>query len=141
MSILVVHRLLLTAGFEELNAVSWEFNKNNTPNEPNSSNRLYCCIKGVRPHLKPKAFNCAGLEYFGACDKALDEIELFGDRPIRRSTLERWASSYRELAKIAQTMGIPESAVPQLQDLSVNNVKRCRDHLRGMIASFQSSGL
>lgn len=139
---MVVGRLLSTAGFVELNAISWEFNeKESNLSSRGGSNELDCCVRGVRPGLKSKLLNRAGFEYIASCDRALDEIELFEDKPVKRSTLERWACCYQQLENVARIMGIPEAAIPKIKELSVSNVQACRDHLRGMIASFQSSGL
>ena len=50
--------------------------------------------------------------------------------------------SMEELAAVAEAMGIPSSAVPSLPaDAEEEAVRRARDLLRGMIASFVSSGL
>ncbi|GMH33350.1 hypothetical protein BSKO_01184 [Bryopsis sp. KO-2023] len=75
------------------------------------------------------------------CNEVLNEIEMHKGREVRMETLERWERCYAALADEAVTMGIPRSVIPVVGDLSVETLTSCRNHLRGMIASFSSSGL
>jgi CRP/FNR family transcriptional regulator len=58
------------------------------------------------------------------------------------AALERWRIAYDQMARDAQAMGIPASAVPPLPaEADAEAVRQARDLLRGIIASFVSSGL
>jgi hypothetical protein len=68
----------------------------------------------------------------------LEEPEL----QVSEAALERWRYAYRMLVADARDLGIPASAVPLLpEEAGPEQIRRARDHLQKMVASFLSSGL
>ena len=58
------------------------------------------------------------------------------------TTLERWEAAYHQMARDARELGIPASAIPQLPaSPGKEELRRARDRLSGIMASFLSAGL
>ena len=74
--------------------------------------------------------------------EALKELDSPERRPISCGRLKRTMQAYTSLCQWAITVGIPSSAVlhPTESD-TIESLRVKRDHMKGMIASFLSSGL
>jgi hypothetical protein len=69
-------------------------------------------------------------------------VEMDAGQGVAGAALERWRMAYNQMARDAEAMGIPASAVPSMPvDADEETVRQARDLLRGIIASFVSSGL
>lgn len=58
------------------------------------------------------------------------------------TSLRRWSNAYLMMAREAMEMGIPASAIPPIPGSPTRQeLLDARDHLNGMIASFQSANI
>ena len=75
-------------------------------------------------------------------NEALDHLDvvradgIVGPNPLLESSPAAFLSAYQSLAKEAEGLGIPASAIPAVDRLSYDSLRHARDRLRGMIESF-----
>ncbi|CAD7700590.1 unnamed protein product [Ostreobium quekettii] len=114
----------------------------------------FCAVLGVCPQMPDGGSNesslpgsvafseASELAELSASARVLDEMELWEGKEVGMQTLERWATVYGMLCQEAEALGIPKDAVPRIEgDLTFSSLREKRDLLRGMMASFRSSGL
>eukprot|EP00798_Chlamydomonas_sp_ICE-L_P031574 gene31574-6768_t len=99
---------------------------------------------GVSPSLRAASPKADGVN--GANSDLVVQPSISVPRDVTQDTLERWAAAYDAMVRDAMRIGIPGYAIPKLVrseggELSLEGIRKARDELQGIMASFFSADI